>query len=89
MFDYISDLLDAKYDASLSDKLSFAQELETMLRELEDLGAAVYVATRSAKFANDHWTNKEPIHLTIGYLTAVPKGTSLGEMLVPRRFSGM
>jgi hypothetical protein len=89
MFDYISDLLDAKYDASLSDKLSFAQELETMLRELEDLGAAVYVATRSAKFANDHWTNKEPIPLTIGYLAAVPKGTSLGEMLVPRRFSGM
>jgi hypothetical protein len=73
----------------MSDKLSFAQELETMLRELEDLGVAVYVATRSAKFTNDHWTNKEPTPLTIGYLAAVPKGTSLGEMLVPRRLSAM
>jgi hypothetical protein len=31
MFDYISDLLDAKYDASLSDKLSFSVR-QTQLR---------------------------------------------------------
>lgn len=89
MFDYIRDLLDVGNDASFSDKLSFCQELETMLGELEGLGVAVYSAMRSTKVTNGNWTNKTPIPLEIGYLTAVPMERVLEEMLVPRRLSGM
>jgi transcriptional regulator with XRE-family HTH domain len=89
MFDYIRDLLDIGNDATFSDKLSFCQELETMLRKLEGLGGAVYSAIRSTKVTNDNWTNKTPIPLTIGYLTAVPTERILEEMLVPRRLGGV
>ena len=60
-----------------------------MLRELEGLGAAVYSAVMSTKVTNDNWTNKTPIPLTIGYLTAVPMERILEEMLVPRRLGGV
>jgi transcriptional regulator with XRE-family HTH domain len=89
MFDYVRDLLDVGNDASFTDKLSFNQELETMLRELEGLGAAVYSAIRSTKIASDNWTNKTPIPLAIGYLTAVPKERIIEEMLVSRRLGTM
>jgi hypothetical protein len=79
------DLLDVKHNATLSDKLGFIQELEAMLRELKNLGIAVYAATRSAKFTNDSWTSKTPMPLTVGYLAAVP----MGPKLVPRRLGGL
>jgi len=91
MFDYVHDLLDIKYDASFSNKLNFSQELETMLRELEGLGAAVYSALRSTKITRDNWVNKTPLPLTIGYLVVVPKGQDrfLKEIIASRRLSAM
>lgn len=89
MFDYVRDLLDVGNDVSFSDKLSFSQELEVMLRELEGLDAAVFSAVRSTKITGDNWTNKTPLPITIGYLTVVPRDRILKEMLVSRRLTGM
>jgi transcriptional regulator with XRE-family HTH domain len=89
MFDYLRELLDVGNDASFTEKLSSNQELETMLRELEGLGAAVYSAIRSTKITGDNWMNKTPIPLTIGYLTAVPKERIIEDVLVSRRLDAM
>jgi len=85
LFDYIRDLIDVGNDASFSDKLAYSQDLETLLRELEGLGTAVYSAFRSMQMANDTWADKTPIPMKIGYLTVVPAERVLTDMFVPRR----
>jgi transcriptional regulator with XRE-family HTH domain len=85
MFDYIRDLLDIKDDASFTDKHHFNQSLETILRELEDMGAAVYCSYRSVKMTNDRWVDKTPLSLHISYLVVVPEDRILEEVLAPRQ----
>jgi hypothetical protein len=85
LFDYIRDLLDFDIDASYSDKLNFEVELETMLRELEGLGTALYSAVRYVKLTGENWADKTPLRFTIGYLTVVSAGKTLETMFVPRR----
>lgn len=85
LFDYVRDLIDVGNDASFSDKLAYSQDLETLLRELEGLGTAVYSAFRSMKMTNDTWADKTPIPMKIDYLTVVPVQRILTDMLVPRR----
>ena len=85
LFDYIRDLLDVGADVSFSDKVSYSQELEALLRELEGLGAAVYSAFRSMRMTNDTWADRTPIPMKIGYLTVVPSKRVLADMFVPRR----
>jgi predicted RNA-binding Zn ribbon-like protein len=84
-FDYIRDLIDVGEVASFSDKLAYNEALDTLLRELEGLGTAVYSAFRSMKMANDTWADKTPISMKVGYLTVVPAEKVLTDMFVPRR----
>jgi hypothetical protein len=85
LFDYIRDLLDVAGEASFSDKLSYNEDLEKMLRELEGLGSAAYAAFRSVKATGDNWVDTTPIAFRIGYLTVVPAQKRLTDMFVPRR----
>ena len=62
MFDYIRDLVDIRSDVSFTDKVAFNQDLETTLRELHELGAAVYSASRSLRLTSDTWVDKTPMH---------------------------
>jgi transcriptional regulator with XRE-family HTH domain len=85
LFDYIRDLLDIGDDASCSDKLEYHESLESMLRDLEEMGTAAYSAFRHVKLTGENWSNKTPLQLTIGYLTVVPTQKALDAMFVPRR----
>jgi transcriptional regulator with XRE-family HTH domain len=87
IFDYLRDLGDIISDISCSDKLQYIQELEAMLRQLQGLGAATYSASRSTKMVGAFWDNKTPVPLVIGYLTVVPEGKVIEQMMVPRRLS--
>jgi hypothetical protein len=33
----------------------------------------------------ENWRDKTPIPITIGYVTVVPKGRAIEEMMVPKR----
>ncbi|WP_246719557.1 hypothetical protein [Methylocystis sp. H62] len=86
LFDYVRDLLDLGGATSFAEKLSYSDDLEKLLREIEGLGTAVYSAFRSVKITNDSWKDKTPIPLQVGYLVVVPASKVLEEMFVPRRF---
>lgn len=85
LFDYIRDLMDVGSEASFTEKLSYNKDLENILRDLEELGTAAYSAFRSVKIAGEHWVDKTPIPVNIGYLTVVPEQKVLEQMFVPRR----
>lgn len=88
VFDFLRDLGDISDDISFVDKLTYNQELGRMLCDLEQLGAWVYSASRLTKIVDDeNWIDKTPMSITIGYLTIVPKGRDIGEMMVPKRLS--
>jgi transcriptional regulator with XRE-family HTH domain len=87
LFDYIRDLVDVSDDVSFSDKVGFNQDLESLLRQLESLGAAVYSASRATKIVGENWADKHPISTTIGYLIVVLAEKHIEEMIVPRRLS--
>lgn len=87
IFDYVRDLGDLGEIDSFSDKLGFHRELGTMVTGLNDLGATIYMATRSTKLMNDSWVDKTPLPFTIGYLTVVRSEKEIQEMMVPRRVS--
>lgn len=87
IFDFLHDLGDIADSASHSDKIIFNKELDALLKQLEALGASAYSASRSTKMVGDHWPNKTPIPLSIGYLTIVPKEKEITQMMVPRKLS--
>lgn len=85
IFDFLRDLGDLGDDGSFSERLGYQRSLEDLLKQLEVLGAACYSAFRATKMVGASWTDKTPIPMTIGYLTVVPAGKVLTEMMVPRR----
>lgn len=87
LFDYLRDIVDISAEASFLDKLAYSREMDTMLRSLEGLGASVYSAIRTTKMVGAFWTDKTPIPITIGYLTAVPSDRPITEIMVPRQLS--
>lgn len=87
LFDYMRDLVDIWDDISFSDRLSYTQEMEKMVRDLESLGVHVHEAARSTKMVGANWDDKTPIPLTIGYLVAVPKDKEIKQLMVPKRLS--
>ncbi|ESX82673.1 MULTISPECIES: helix-turn-helix transcriptional regulator [unclassified Mesorhizobium] len=87
MFDYLRDLGDIADDISFSEKRTYQQEVDGLFRQLEELGAACYLAFRATKLVGANWVEKTPLPFTIGYLTVVPSEKVLSEMMVPRRGS--
>jgi transcriptional regulator with XRE-family HTH domain len=87
LFDYLRDLMDISDEASFSDKVGFNKELGEILRELDDLGMAVYSAVRHTKVTGKTWQDKTPMPLTIGYVTVVPAEKEIVELVVPRGVS--
>jgi transcriptional regulator with XRE-family HTH domain len=85
LFDYLRDYLDVKAEISHQDRLSVAADLETILTRLRDAGWAPVVAMRHTKLMNDHWVDKTPWPVTIGYLTLLPKDQVPAKVAVPRR----
>lgn len=87
LFDYLRDLSDISGDLSFTDKLTYSQEMGTMFGDLEANGATAYSAVRKAQFVGSNWPDKTPMAMTIVYVTVVPIGKSMTEMMVPRRLS--
>jgi transcriptional regulator with XRE-family HTH domain len=84
LFDYVRDLMDLG-EVPFSNKRAYHQELETMLRSLEDQGTLIYSAFRDVKLTSESWPDKTPLPMTVGYLTVVPANKQFDEMYVPRR----
>lgn len=84
LFDYLRDLGDVSDELSYTEKLSYSQEMGTMLADLEASGATAYTATRKAQFVGSNWPDKTPMAMTIVYVTVVPAGKTMAEMMVPR-----
>lgn len=87
LFDYLHDLGDIADDISFSDKLEYQGSLDALLKNLEALGCACYIAIRATKIVGAYWHDKTPMPFTAGYLTVVPAEKVLSEMMVPRRLS--
>lgn len=85
LFDYLRDYLDVKAEVSHQQRLSIAADLEAIIGRLRDGGWTPFVAVRHTKLMNDHWADKTPWPVTIGYLTLLPKGQILAKLAVPRR----
>lgn len=87
LFDYLRDLADISDELSFADKLSYSQEMGVMFDDLEANGATAYSAIRKAQFVGSNWPDKTPMAMTIAYVTVVPIGNSMTEMMVPSRLS--
>lgn len=87
IFDFLRDVGDLGDDGSFSERLGYQRSLGELLEQLEALGAACYSGFRTTKIVGASWVDKTPHALTIGYLTVVPVGKTLTEMIVPRRLS--
>jgi DNA-binding XRE family transcriptional regulator len=87
IFDYVQDLGDGISEVSHSDRVECACLLQQLLEELSVHDAKAYWAKRSTKVVGEHWVNKTPMSLTIGYLTVVPKAKKIQQLMVPRRLS--
>lgn len=82
--DYVQDSMDAD-DFPVSSRLGFAKDLDGILRELRELGASVYSATRERKFRGADWGNWPAWEMTVGYLAIVPADRELTQLYIPRR----
>lgn len=87
LFDYLRDLGDISDALSFTDKLSYSKEIGEIFKDLEANGATAYSGIRKSQFVGSNWPNKTPIAMTVVYVTVVPIGKSLTEMMVPRRLS--
>lgn len=85
LFDYLRDYLDVKGEIGHQHRFGVAAELEAMLARLRDAGWGAVVAVRHTKLTNDHWADKTPWPVAIGYLTLLPKGQTPVKIAVPRR----
>jgi transcriptional regulator with XRE-family HTH domain len=87
LFDYLRDYLDFKSDASHQDRLAVEEGLQDLVTALREAGWTPVVATRRTQLMNDHWIDKTPWPVTIGYLTLVPKGREPLQIAVQRGIS--
>jgi transcriptional regulator with XRE-family HTH domain len=87
MFDYLQDLGDIFGDISYSDKLTFLDELQDFLNQLQRLGAISFYAKRTTSIAGSNWANKTPMRIDIAYLVVVPDKTDMREMIVSKRIA--
>lgn len=87
IFDFLRDIGDLGDVASYSDRLGFQRSLDAQLEQLEALETACYFAFRRTEIVGADGADEKSIPLTIGYLTVVPVGSVLTEMMVPRGLS--
>jgi hypothetical protein len=86
LFDYLNDYGDAAEFYSNVDKLAVHDELDALLRDLEDDGAIVYSAIRHASVVGKDWPNQTPMPVDILYLVVHLTDKSISEFLVPKHF---
>lgn len=65
--------------------LTFANELDDMLKALKAEGATVYTAKHDRKFFGENSAEKTPMSMTLGYLVVVPATKKLEHLNVPRK----
>ncbi|APO55364.1 helix-turn-helix transcriptional regulator [Bradyrhizobium diazoefficiens] len=82
--DYVRDVGELD-DLSAASSLTFANELDDMLKALKAEGAIVYTAKHDRKFVGENWPDKTPMSMTLGYLVVVPTTKKLEHLYVPRK----
>ncbi len=82
--DYVRDVGELD-DLSAANSLTFANELDGMLKALKAEGAIVYTAKHDRKFVGENWDNKTPMTFKLGYLVVVPATRKLEHLYVPRK----
>lgn len=87
MFDLVRDLVDVWDDISFSERLTQADELGRLQKEIEGFGLRLYSGFRRIKIVGEYWADQTPHSLTIGYLTILPKGRQIEQMMVPKRLT--
>lgn len=87
IFDFLRDIGDGYDDLSFTGRFNCAQQLDSLLHDLEQLGVWVYSALRNTKIVGENWADKTPMPITIGYLNVVPGGRTIEQLMVPKRLS--
>jgi transcriptional regulator with XRE-family HTH domain len=82
--DYVRDVGELD-DLSAASSLTFANELDDMLKALKAEGAIVYTAKHDRKFVGENWADKPPMSMTLGYLVVVPATKKLEHLYVSRK----
>ncbi|QQN62332.1 hypothetical protein JIR23_22510 [Bradyrhizobium diazoefficiens] len=82
--DYVRDVGELD-DLSAASSLTFANELDDMLKALKAEGAIVYRAKHDRKFVGENWADKTPMSMTLGYLVVIPAIKKLEHLYVPRK----
>ena len=85
LFDYLRDYLDIKAELSHQDRLAAIRSLDELVTTLRAAGWTPMVARRRTKLMNDHWVDRTPWPVTIGYLALVRKGQEPAQLAVQRR----
>lgn len=85
LFDFLRDYLDIKAELTYQDRLSMARSLDELVATLRADGWTPMVAHRRTKLMNDHWVDKTPWPVTIGYVALVRKGQEPAKLAVLRR----
>lgn len=83
-FDLIQDYADIWGELSHCDRHQAASELERAVAELREQGVSAYSATRRASIVGTFWQDKTPLPIAIGYLTLLPVGRSIAQLMVPK-----
>jgi transcriptional regulator with XRE-family HTH domain len=85
LFDFLRDYLDIKSELTYQDRLSMARSLDELVATLRADGWTPIVAHRRTKLMNDHWADKAPWPVTIGYIALVRAGQEPAKLAVLRR----
>jgi transcriptional regulator with XRE-family HTH domain len=84
LFDLIRDYADIWGELSHSDRRHAAGDFDRALADLRGKGAAAFMATRHTSIVGTFWQDKTPLPITIGYLTLLPAGREIAQLMVPK-----
>lgn len=84
LFDLIQDYADIWGELSHGDRRRAASELGQALADLREQGATAVIATRHTSIVGSFWPDKTPLPITIGYLSLLPAGREVAQLMVPK-----
>jgi transcriptional regulator with XRE-family HTH domain len=85
LFDCLQDLGDCFNDLSHIGRLNSIEGFQSVLDELEELGAVVLTAKRLTTISSSNWVDKTPLRIDIGYVAVAPSTTEIKEVVVSKR----
>lgn len=85
LVDYLRDFRDIAPDIGEVEKLTYYEDINGILMQLNAAGVDVCFSSRDVKLVGVHWKDKTPWAVKIMYLSAFTRGKTPGKMAVPKR----